>query len=113
MYEAVLEQALGRLRVEARVGAQEVQERGEVALEAGLRDDRVHLGADAQDLLAPDLVDLVGREVERREAPDEVGVVLAAARQGRGGDRGRARRARTRVCHEIEERPVARDGALA
>src|SRR5690606_8654996 len=60
----VVEQVLGRVGVELRVGAQKVQEGVEVALEAGLGDHLVHFGADAGHFGQADVVDFLRREVK-------------------------------------------------
>src|SRR3546814_3015101 len=62
-----LEQGLGRLLEELRVGAQVGEELGQRALEAGLRLELLHLGADSRDFLQADVVDPGRREVGRSE----------------------------------------------
>ena len=59
----LLDQFLAAACVEARIGAQEAQPLGEAALEAALRDDLVHLAADARHLGQAHRVDLLGGEV--------------------------------------------------
>ncbi len=82
------QQRLGRLGVELVVGAQKGQELREGALEADLLDDRVHLGADARDLVEAEGVDLLGGEVERGVPPHQRRVALASLRQARGRELG-------------------------
>jgi hypothetical protein len=89
----VLQQFLRRARVEARVGAQELEESGEIPREAGPAHHLLHLAPDPGHLGETDLVHLVRREVEGREVANAVRVVLAPARQiGGGGGTRRPRR---------------------
>ncbi len=69
--------------VELRVVLQELEERGEIALEADLRLDLFHLAADAGDFLQAELVDRVRRQVGRGRDPGEVRIPLAAMRHRR------------------------------
>ena len=59
------QQLARRLGVEPFVGAQKMQELGEVALEPGLLDDPVHLGADALDFGQPALVNRFRGGIQR------------------------------------------------
>src|SRR3546814_19138257 len=52
--------------VELRVGAQEMQEVGEVTVESDLADDRVHLSLDPVHFAQADGMDLIRRSAERR-----------------------------------------------
>ena len=74
-----VQQVFGRLEVEPRVGPEVREELRQRAREAGLRFDLLHRGLDARDLLQPDLVDLLRREVGRRVQPRQVGVAGEAA----------------------------------
>jgi hypothetical protein len=77
--------------VERRVGAQELLEVVVASLEADLRDDRVHPGADAPHLRQADLVNLLRRLRRRRMPAHVVGVHLGTLRERIGGDRAAAR----------------------
>ena len=105
------QQLVRRLRVELRIGAQEVEERRHVALEAGLLHHLVHLGGDAFDFLEADLVDLLRRQVGRRVLADVVLVVRAPVGKVVRAE-GRARVREVLVVEEGEEIAVAGDGPL-
>jgi hypothetical protein len=96
---------LGRAEEEARIGVDEIQELRERALEAGLRDHRVHLAADTRDLPQPDRMDLVGRERRGRRLAHPQRIVGRAGGQRRGrefpGGRGQ--------IFSGEEAPVRRE----
>ena len=81
-----LQQLLRGLRIEARIGAQEVEELGVGTLEAGLADHFLHLGPDPRDLAEADLVHLLRRQVEGGEPAHLVRVVGLPVRQVGGAD---------------------------
>src|SRR3546814_4539884 len=56
--------------VELRVGAQEMQEVGEVTVESDLADDRVHLSLDPVHFAQADGMDLIRVKVQRRVLAD-------------------------------------------
>ncbi len=77
-----------------------------------LPDHLLHLGVNARDLLESERVDLVGRAVDRREVPDEVRVVLLAAREI-AGPHSRAGAGHVVAGHELQERAVRRNDVFA
>ncbi len=81
------EQVLLVLEVELRVGAQELGELLEAALEARLLDDPVHLGPDAGHLGEAELVDLPRRLLGGGHLPHAVAVPGLSVRQLRHADR--------------------------
>ena len=106
------QQFLRGLRVEARVGAQELQERGELTLEAGLAHGGDHLLVQPLHLCDPELVDLGGVHVEGGELEDLRAVVGLAVRQVlRGECRAHARH--VFVAHEVQQLRVGRLDDLA
>jgi hypothetical protein len=70
----------GGRRLEARVGAQEIGEAVEVALEADRVLDLLHLAVDAVDLAEAELVDLLGSHGRRGVGLDQVAVERRPAR---------------------------------
>jgi hypothetical protein len=101
-----LSSSCGRLGVELRIGAQEMQKRREIALETGVLHRLEHLRVDRRHLAQADGVDLVGREVERGVFADLLAVIRLAIGQGFGGQRG----ARLRHVFVAEERQQLRVG---
>ena len=81
------EEFFGGFGVELRVGAEEVEEGGEVALEAGLLDDGEHFGVDLGHFVEADLVDLGGCEGGGGVFEDLVLVVVLAVGEVFGGER--------------------------
>jgi len=73
-------QLVGRLRVELRVGAEELEIVLERALEPALAHRLSHCGIDPRDFLEADLVDLLGAEVERRELTDIRAIISVTLR---------------------------------
>jgi hypothetical protein len=95
--------------VEARIGAQVMKERCEISREAGLGDDRLHLAADARDLVEPDLVDRFGGGVERGVVAHQRAVEVAPAGHLGDADAG-ARRGHVLVPEEVRELAVGGQG---
>ena len=89
-------QLLGRLVIVPLVGPQAFEELLERAFEADLLLDRFHLGPDAGDFFQADRVNLVGRELRRREHAAAEGIELLAAGQLPCPDLVEAGRADTR-----------------
>ena len=101
------EQLLRGLRVELRVSAQELQERRELALKAGLPHRRDHLRVQAADLGHAERVDGRGLHVERGELADLGAVVGLAVGQGLGGER-RAHARHILLAHELQQPHIGR-----
>jgi len=83
-----VQQFVGSLGVELRVGAQEGQELREAALEFDLLDDAVHFLLDARYFLQSDLVDLLRGEVQGGVLVDLLPVVRLAVGHGFGSQGG-------------------------
>src|SRR3546814_15967454 len=77
-----IEQFLRRLRIELRVGAQEVQKSGEIALEPDLVHDGRHSGANLLHFRKAACVYLVGRRVGGGELGDLRLIIRSEARGG-------------------------------
>ncbi len=75
------QQLAGRPGEEPRVGAQKLQERGEITLERHLCNDGVHFGADALHLAEPDFVYLRRRQVNGGVTANLFAIEAIAPRQ--------------------------------
>ena len=106
------EQFARRLRVELRIGAQEVEELRHRAGEARLLLGRLHLGLDARDLFQADVVDLLRRQRQRGELLDLRLVEGLAVRHRRRRER-RARLRQVLAAHHRQQPRVRRRDDVA
>ena len=81
------QQILGPREEEAGIGAQDLEERGEIPGEAGGAHDPFHFGADLLDLGEPDVVNLLGCETRGRRLGDQIGIPGLSVGQGTGRQR--------------------------
>ena len=76
-----------RLRVKLRIAAQEFQERRKIAIELGVMQHLLHLRTNACDFVQSDLMDGIGRCIQRGVFADLLLVIRLAFRQVVGGNR--------------------------
>src|SRR5262249_38759488 len=82
-----VQQCVCRLRVESRIGAQELKKRRRAPTELRLADDRIHLAANPRDLGNADLMNGLRRGIgQRREISDQIVVVGTTVRKLGGAD---------------------------
>ena len=106
------QELLGRAGVEARIGAQKLEERREIAAEAGLAHGREHRLVQPPHFGDAEPVDFVGIHVEGRELADLGAVVVAPVREVRGRER-RAHPGHVLGAHELQQLHIRRLHHLA
>ena len=108
----VRQQLARGLRVELRIGAQELEEGRHAAGEAGALPGALHLLPDTRHLAQADLVDLLRGQWQRGELLDHRRVVGVAIRQ-RARPNGRPRAGQVLVAHERQQTGVCGGDDLA
>ena len=102
------EQFLGRPGIELRVGTQELEEFIKTAIEPGLRNNVIHLFADARDLAQAAFVDVVRRRgIQRRVIAHQRGVIRLTVRQFTRAERG-PRVRHVALVHEVANPGICR-----
>ena len=104
-------QIVGVTGDELRIGAEELEEVGEAALEAGFGHGALHVGVDARDFLEAELVDVLGRHGQRGIFADFGAVISIAIGQVARAD-GLARAGDIGVAVEGQQVAIGGDDGL-